>query len=144
MYSKALPILKILGASLMAWKIICVFAGTAYPLMIVSSESIEPSLHREDLIFLDIPVIWFNTRPLPIVHRAIQVIEQEVKGVSQSEQLILTKGDNNTVNNTGIYSEGQHFVYREDIVGLISLWLKKTPFILYIVTVTLIIVGAAS
>ena len=66
----------------------------------------------------------------------------------------MTKGDNNAVEDTGIYPEGQQFVYREDIVGLVygyiphvgwmSLWLKETPFILCIVTVTLIVVGVAS
>ena len=97
-YSKALPILKTLGASLVAWKIVCVIAGTAYALMVVSSESLEASLHRGDLIFLwnrrqrihtgDIPVVWFDARPLPMVHRAIRVIERGVDGVSQSEYVL--------------------------------------------------------
>ncbi|GAT26317.1 microsomal signal peptidase 18 kDa subunit [Aspergillus luchuensis] len=85
--------------------------------MVVSSESMEPTSHRGDLIFLwnrqqriragDIPVVWFDGRPLPMVHRAIQVIEPEV-------------GDNNAVDDTALYPKGQQFVYLENVVGLVA------------------------
>lgn len=96
-YAHVLPILNILGTCFITGKIVCVDTGTAYPLMVVSSESMEPTFHRGDLIFLwnrqqriragDIPVVWFDGRPLPMVHRAIQVIEPEVVGASQSRHV---------------------------------------------------------
>ncbi|KAE8132834.1 hypothetical protein BDV38DRAFT_274837 [Aspergillus pseudotamarii] len=163
-YSEALPIIKILGTALIAWKITCVVTGTAYPLMVVSSGSMEPAFYRGDLIFLwnrqerihagDIPVVWFDGRPLPMVHRAIHVSQQEVSGVSLSKQLILTKGDNNAVDDTMLYPEGQEFVHRENVVGLIrgyvpyvgwiSLWLKESPLILYIITFVFVVLGVVS
>jgi signal peptidase len=52
--------------------------------MVVSSESMEPAFRRGDVILLwnrepgiftgDIPVIWFSGGPLPMVHQAIQVV----------------------------------------------------------------------
>ncbi|EIT80580.1 hypothetical protein AFCA_004908 [Aspergillus flavus] len=163
-YSEALPIIKILGTAFIAWKIACVITGTAYPLMVVSSGSMEPAFYRGDLIFLwnrqqrihtgDIPVVWFDGCPLPMVHRAIQVSQQEVGGVSLSKQLILTKGDNNAVDDTTLYPEGQEFVYRENVVGLvrgyvpyvgwISLWLKESPLFLYIIMTVLVVLGVVS
>ncbi|KAF7590289.1 hypothetical protein BBP40_003026 [Aspergillus hancockii] len=146
----------------MVWKTACVITDSPYPLMVVSSGSMEPAFYRGDLIILwnrqhrihvgDIPVVWFDGRPLPMVHRAIQVSHQEVGGDGVSRQLIMTKGDNNAVDDTPLYPEGQSFVYRENVVGLvrgyvpcvgwISLWLKESPIVLYVVTAVLLVVGA--
>ena len=62
----------------------CVITGSSYPIMVVSSESMEPVFYRGDLILLwnnqrevnvgDIPVVWFPGRRLPMVHRAIEVL----------------------------------------------------------------------
>lgn len=69
-------------------------------------------------------------------------------------RLILTKGDNNAVDDTALYPEGQSFVYRENVVGLVrgyipyvgwtSLQLKESPLILYIVVAVLFAVGMVS
>ena len=71
--------------------------------------------------------------------------------LTRTRQLILTKGDNNAVDDTALYPEGQSFVYRENVVGLVygyvpyvgwtSLWLKESPLTLYIVTTVLFAVG---
>jgi signal peptidase len=68
----------------MVWKSLCIITGCTHPIMVVSSESMEPAFRRGDVILLwnrkaglfagDIPVIWFSGRPLPMVHRAIQVV----------------------------------------------------------------------
>lgn len=73
---------------------------------------------------------------------------------TRTRQLILTKGDNNAVDDTTLYPEGQEFVYRENIVGLvrgyvpyvgwISLWLKESPLFLYMITTVLVVLGVVS
>ncbi|KAK4868842.1 hypothetical protein LT330_006451 [Penicillium expansum] len=123
------PTTKILGTALITWKTACVITGSTFPLVVVSSGSMEPTFYRGDLIFLwnrqhriragDIPVVWFDGRPLPMVHRAIQVSQQGMGG-----------GDNNAVDDTALYPEGQSFVYRENVVGLYlypANPLKRTP-----------------
>lgn len=60
--------------------------------MVVISESMAPAFHRGDIIFLwnrsklvnvgDIPVVWFKSQPLPMVHRAVQVFGEGVVYVS--------------------------------------------------------------
>lgn len=60
--------------------------------MVVISESMAPAFHRGDIIFLwnrsklvnvgDIPVVWFRSQPLPMVHRAVQVFGEGVVYVS--------------------------------------------------------------
>jgi signal peptidase len=67
-------------------------SGSNYPIMVVSSESMEPAFQRGDLIFLwnrqehiragDIPVVWFHGRPLPMVHRAIKVSYDYTNGTT--------------------------------------------------------------
>jgi signal peptidase len=121
-------------------------SGSKYPIMVVSSESMEPAFRRGDLILLwnqqehiragDIPVVWFPGRPLPMVHRAIKV-SYNIKDRSEPakylrlasnrvnrmliwyRQLILTKGDNNEVDDVSLYPKGRSSVYRQEIVGLV-------------------------
>lgn len=79
-----LPIALFIGLTFSAWKGMCRITGSSHPVMVVSSESMEPAFHRGDLILLwnqqekinvgDIPVVWFPGRRLPMVHRAIKVL----------------------------------------------------------------------
>ncbi|KAF4830536.1 Signal peptidase complex catalytic subunit SEC11 [Colletotrichum tropicale] len=100
-------VLRLLGRSFMAWKVLSLATNCAYPAMVVLSESMEPAFSRGDIIFLanwqevevgDIPVIWFRGQPLPMVHRAV-----EVRFDRDQERLILTKGDNNEVDDVALY-----------------------------------------
>ncbi|OQD81913.1 hypothetical protein PENANT_c024G09298 [Penicillium antarcticum] len=84
--SSLLPVAWGIAPLFMLWKGACMISGSAYPIMVVSSESMEPAFRRGDLILLwnqqehiragDIPVVWFPGRPLPMVHRAIKVSYQ--------------------------------------------------------------------
>ena len=144
--SSLLPVLWGIAHLFMLWKGACTISGSKYPIMVVSSESMEPAFRRGDLILLwnqqehiragDIPVVWFPGRPLPMVHRAIKV---SYKITNRSEparyfrlasnrvdhmliwhrQLILTKGDNNEVDDVPLYPKGRSSVYRQEIVGLV-------------------------
>lgn len=78
-----LPVALTIVAIFTAWKGICAITSSSHPVMVVSSESMEPTFYRGDLILLwnrqqivdvgEIPVVWFPGRSLPMVHRTIAV-----------------------------------------------------------------------
>jgi signal peptidase len=80
-----LPLLRAIGITFMAWKLLGLACDTAHPAMVVVSGSMEPTFQRGDVIFLsnrqrlvevgDIPVMWFEGQPLPMVHRAVEVLQ---------------------------------------------------------------------
>ncbi|EAW22746.1 putative signal peptidase I [Aspergillus fischeri NRRL 181] len=157
--AQLLSLVVTLSTLFMIWKGTNVITGSAYPLMVVTSGSMEPAFYRGDLVFLwdrqeriragDIPVVWFEGRELPMVHRAIQVSYEVLDGENNLKQHILTKGDNNALDDSSLYPAGQGFVYRENVVGLVrgyvpyvgwlSLLVKDVPWI----PVGLLIVGVA-
>lgn len=81
-----LSILRVFGTAFMAWKLLTLVSNTAHPAMVVVSGSMEPAFQRGDVIFLsnldqqvqvgDIPVLWFEGQPLPMVHRAVEVLHE--------------------------------------------------------------------
>ncbi|KAK2721554.1 hypothetical protein QYM36_003746 [Artemia franciscana] len=86
------------------------------------SGSMEPAFHRGDLLFLtnqeeqvrvgEIVVFKIEGRDIPIVHRVIKVHERE-NGTAK----FLTKGDNNNVDDRGLYAPGQVWLQRGDVIG---------------------------
>ncbi|ORX92641.1 signal peptidase I, partial [Clohesyomyces aquaticus] len=142
---------------LLLWTTLKFITKSTHPILTVSSESMEPTFHRGDIILLsnrqqniiigDIPVVWFAGKPLPMVHRAIEVTQEFGMG----SQRILTKGDNNDLNDTWLYPDGRKFVHREEIVGLVwghipylgwpSLVVKDQPWILVPAIVVIISAG---
>lgn len=85
--ASAMHILLRVSTIFMAWKALSILAGSTTPVVCVISESMAPAFHRGDIIFLsnrtaavevgDIPVIWFEGNPLPMVHRIVQVFWDE-------------------------------------------------------------------
>ncbi|KAF4922842.1 Signal peptidase complex catalytic subunit SEC11 [Colletotrichum viniferum] len=124
MPSRRVPsVLRLLERSFMAWKALSLATNCAYPAMVVLSESMEPAFSRGDIILLanwqeveagDIPVIWFQGQPLPMVHRAVEVLFAD-----DQERLIMTKGDNNEVNDVVLYPFGSYTVITSFIFMLI-------------------------
>ena len=63
---------------------LCFTCNTRYPIMVVTSESMEPAMYRGDLVLVwnrkpelvvgDVPVCWLEGRPMPMVHRIVQTI----------------------------------------------------------------------
>jgi signal peptidase len=61
----------------MGWKALALASNTPIPMVVVTSESMEPGLQRGDILLLwnryrnlqvgDIPVIWFQDHQLPMV-----------------------------------------------------------------------------
>lgn len=75
-----------LSTTFMAWKALSLATNSPVPIVCVISESMAPTFHRGDILLLsnwqqqpvievgDIPVVWFEGNPLPMVHRVIKVV----------------------------------------------------------------------
>jgi signal peptidase I len=82
-----LSLLLPLSTTFMAWKGLCLLTNSGIPIVCVVSESMAPAFHRGDVLVLwnrtasiragDIPVVWFDGNPLPMVHRVVQVFTEE-------------------------------------------------------------------
>lgn len=83
----------------------------------------EPAFYRGDLLFLtnppneryhtgDITVYRIPGADIPIVHRVLETHDDKVK----DKQLMLTKGDNNYVDDLELY-QGLKWLERKHIVG---------------------------
>lgn len=99
----------------------------------------EPAFQRGDILFLtnhddpiragEIVVFKIKDRDIPIVHRVMKVHEKEDGKVCSTDAShflsdlffvqveVLTKGDNNRVDDRGLYAPGQLWLQREDILG---------------------------
>eukprot|EP00162_Nutomonas_longa_P025173 comp9815_c0_seq1/m.11475 comp9815_c0_seq1/g.11475 ORF comp9815_c0_seq1/g.11475 comp9815_c0_seq1/m.11475 type:complete len:180 (-) comp9815_c0_seq1:66-605(-) len=110
-------------SALMIWKGLMIVTNTESPVVVVLSGSMEPQYHRGDLLFLwqdtspyvvgEVVVFKLFQRDIPIVHRVIKVHEKPDGSVE-----ILTKGDNNQVDDTMLYTgPGQRWITQRDIIG---------------------------
>lgn len=128
----------IVSSALMIWKGLMVYTGCESPIVVVLSGSMEPAFHRGDLLFLnndvredykvgDIVVFKIDGREIPIVHRILKLHEKENGTVK-----ILTKGDNNNVDDRGLYAPGQLWLEKKDIVG------RAKGFVPYVGIVTIL------
>ncbi|KXT15015.1 hypothetical protein AC579_7772 [Pseudocercospora musae] len=130
----ALPLALSACNVFVAWKIWSLITGSTIPAMVVISESMAPAFHRGDLILLwnrtrninvgDIPVVWFEEQSLPMVHRCIQSYWEA--GQDGPRQHFLTKGDNNDVDDVGLYPPGRTSVHRNEVVGNVAAYV---PFL---------------
>ncbi|KAF4721060.1 hypothetical protein FOZ62_001999, partial [Perkinsus olseni] len=135
----------------MLWKGLMLYTGSESPIVVVLSGSMEPGFHRGDILFLtlkeqdpfepgDVSVFSIEGRDIPIVHRIVNVHEEEIGRVR-----ILTKGDNNmvlkstAVDDRGLYNYGQLFIERKNIMGraqgflpyagMVTIWLNDYPWL---------------
>jgi len=114
-----------------------VVTGSESPIVVVLSGSMEPAFFRGDLLLLtnhedpiragDITVFKIEGRDIPIVHRVIKVHEK-ANGTTK----FLTKGDNNQVDDRGLYAPGQFWLQRKDVVG------RAKGFVPYVGMVTIL------
>lgn len=85
----------------------------------------EPAFARGDLLFLSLPsapitigdicVFKLQDRAIPIVHRVIEL--HHTGSNENATTYLLTKGDNNVDDDRGLYSKGQMWIKKEDVVG---------------------------
>jgi signal peptidase len=127
----------IVCSALMIWKSLMLITHSESPIVVVLSGSMEPAFQRGDLLFLtltdepirvgDIVVFKLDGREIPIVHRVLHVHEKE-----SGEMDILTKGDNNQIDDRGLYPRGQLWLNKNHIIG------RAKGFLPYIGMVTII------
>jgi len=123
LYYQVLNFAMIVSSALMIWKGLMVVTGSESPIVVVLSGSMEPAFYRGDLLFLtnheeepirvgEIVVFKVEGREIPIVHRVLRAHEKE-----NGTLKFLTKGDNNQVDDRGLYAPGQKWLEKKDVVG---------------------------
>ncbi|BFU19477.1 signal peptidase I, putative [Entamoeba histolytica HM-1:IMSS-B] len=113
----------IVASAVILWKALCIFFFTEAPIVVILSGSMEPGFKRGDLMFLtnkggvdniqigDIVVYNLPSKGIPIIHRVIE-IHKDTKG----DVRFLTKGDNNPVDDRGLYG-GPLWLKPDQIIG---------------------------
>ncbi|KAI8068932.1 signal peptidase I [Thamnidium elegans] len=136
---QCLSFITIAASALMAWKSFSVITNTESPIVVVMSGSMRPAFDRGDLLFLSLPkndpveindicVFKLPGKDIPIVHRVLKIH----KDINTEKEYILTKGDNNTLDDRSLYGSGQMWIHKENIVG------KVKGFMPYVGMVTLL------
>lgn len=125
----------ILSTAFILWKGLSLIANSPSPIVVVLSGSMEPAFQRGDILFLwnrnlleetkvgEIVVYSVKGKDIPIVHRLVR------KFGDGPDAKLLTKGDNNAVDDTELYAPGQDFIERKDIMGSVIAYM---PFVGYI------------
>jgi signal peptidase I len=121
--------------SYMIWKLIGVFLNNDFPIVCVLSESMEPGFKRGDILFIkpqdykvgDVSVFQIYEGSIPIVHRVIKKIGDR----------LLTKGDNNHLDDVGLYKPGKRMLEVHEMragvfgyipfFGMITIWISQIP-----------------
>ncbi|KAF8128537.1 hypothetical protein EV363DRAFT_1265029 [Boletus edulis] len=143
---------SVLTSGLMLWKGLGLFFNTESPIVVVLSGSMEPAFYRGDLLLLtnppnaryqtgDITVYQVPNAEIPIVHRVLETHDILVSNSTRKSskdpfakyaagpnQLMLTKGDNNHVDDIELY-QGLDFLERRHIIGKVRGFL---PYIGYV------------
>ncbi|GMI34490.1 hypothetical protein TrCOL_g1259 [Triparma columacea] len=137
----------IVFSALMIWKSLIVVTKSESPVVVVLSGSMEPAFQRGDILFLnnqdtpirvgEIVVFKIKDRDIPIVHRVLKVHESP-SGVVE----LLTKGDNNRIDDRSLYAPGQMWLRREDVlgravgtlryIGMVTIMLNDYPPVKYV------------
>lgn len=129
-----LSLAYVFSSAFMLWKTLSVVANLHSPIVVVLSGSMEPAFQRGDILFLwnrdqrqkvgDIVVYEIEGKSIPIVHRVLR------EHHNLEKQLLLTKGDNNAVDDLSLYAKKQSYLnQKNDLVGTVKAYL---PFIGYI------------
>jgi len=145
--TQCLNLACIVFSALMMWKGLMCMTESESPVVVVLSGSMEPGFQRGDILFLtrgqepympgDVMVFQIEGRDIPIVHRTMNVHEDAAGNVA-----LLTKGDNNQVDDRGLYAHKQLFIGKKEVmgrakaflpyVGMITIWLNDYPWLKYI------------
>ncbi|KAH9012128.1 hypothetical protein EDB85DRAFT_2076792 [Lactarius pseudohatsudake] len=88
---------SVLTSGLMIWKGLGLITNTESPIVVVLSGSMEPAFYCGDLLFL-IP-----GQDIPIVHRVLETHDVVKTTPLPENQLLLTKGDNNYLDDVELY-----------------------------------------
>ena len=114
----------VVSSALMMWKGLMLLTNSESPIVVVLTGSMEPLFHRGDILFLnwdysapspgDIVVFKVPNQEIPIVHRVIALQHLE-----NGDYNCLTKGDNNEVNDRGLYDNRKLWLSKQNVQGRI-------------------------
>ncbi|KDR77181.1 hypothetical protein GALMADRAFT_246428 [Galerina marginata CBS 339.88] len=141
---------SVIASGLMIWKGLGIITNSESPIVVVLSGSMEPAFYRGDLLFLtnpsneryqtgDITVYKIPGADIPIVHRVLEThdvspkkkkgsVNKESEAAVVAHQRLLTKGDNNYVDDIELY-QGLEWLERKHIVGKVRGFL---PYVGYV------------
>lgn len=148
-FMQLLNLACIIFTALMLWRGLSLGTRCEAPVVVVLSGSMEPGFHRGDILFLnmwnekiitpgDVVVFQVESRGVPIVHRVLNSHHSRQDG----KIAMLTKGDNNSVDDRGLYATKQNFIGRPEVlgrafgflpyVGMITILLNDYPWLKYL------------
>ena len=117
----------VISSALMMWKTLMIFTNSDSPIVVVLTGSMEPLFHRGDILLInwdythpypgDIVVYKVPSQEIPIVHRVIAIDPSQ-----DGSYLVLTKGDNNPVNDRGLYDRGEFWLKKGQVLGRIRMF----------------------
>ncbi len=162
----------VVSSALVIWKLLIVYTKCHSPIVVVLTGSMEPGFYRGDLLFLsnhfdrsdpikigDIVVYQLHGKDIPIVHRVLRLHESSnYKGKDLSAPAkfltILTKGDNNSLDDRALYNKGKEWLDESHIlgrvrgmlpyVGMVTVIMNDYPFVKYILIAVLAIMVLTS
>ena len=119
-------------------------------MVVVLSGSMEPSMYRGDILVLwkkdelnigDVIVYQLENEKIPIVHRVSSLQEvprtkkelQEKPWASETKIMFMTKGDNNPVDDRGLYPKGVAYLDETLVVGHVYAAIPYSGFLTLLV-----------
>ncbi|VVT49649.1 uncharacterized protein SAPINGB_P002374 [Magnusiomyces paraingens] len=137
--AQALNLCLVVTTAFMFYKGLSVVTNSPSPIVVVLSGSMEPAFQRGDILFLwnqehrvstgDIVVYNIKDREIPIVHRVLR------QHASPKKQLLLTKGDNNALDDLDLYAHKQMYLDREaEVVGSVKGYIPIVGYITILLT----------
>lgn len=122
----------------MSWRTLGVVANSHSPIVVVLTGSMEPAFQRGDVLFLwnrqqrnkvgDVVVYETSSKDIPIVHRVLR------EHHNNNKQYLLTKGDNNPVDDLSLYGRKKQYLQQSDLVGTVKGYLPKVGYITILLT----------
>lgn len=140
LFKQFIKLALVVSSAVMIWQGLIALSNCEGPIVVVLSGSMEPAFFRGDILFLwnaqdhvlevgDIVVFKIDGRPIPIVHRLVEIHE-----TPEGDARLLTKGDNNPVDDRGLYQPGQLYIGRDQLMGKMHGFLPSLGMITIILT----------
>ena len=141
---KYLEFVTILGGAYTLWMIFMIVLNTESPIVVVLTGSIEPSFNRGDILVVsnydkspqvgDIVVYRIIHGEIPIVHRALEVVEKisRKKNDKEMHNFTLSKGDNNFGDDRPIYYDHKaekNYLFDHEFMGRVRFYFPLLGYI---------------
>lgn len=124
-FHKAIRVLSIFVVVLISWTVFVRITNCPSAVVVVISGSMEPGYSRGDILLLhhrfdlspvrvsDVVVFDLPDRRIPVVHRVMALHRR----ARDNKLLILTKGDNNMLDDTSLYGTAGEWIEEDRIIG---------------------------